>query len=52
MLDDLFEEHLKKTSVEELKMDVKHFHDAYSFNGIRFTLLSCKIARIMLFVAH
>ena len=52
MLDALFEEHLKKPSVEELKIDAKCFHDSHSFNGIRFHIAFLKIARIMLFVAH
>ena len=38
MLDALFEEYLKKPSVEELIIDAKHFHDAHSFNGIHFCI--------------
>ena len=34
MLDDLFEGHIKKPSIEELKIDIKHFHDTHSFNGV------------------
>ena len=34
ILDALFEENLKKISIEELQVDEKYFHDTHSFNGI------------------